>query len=192
GLINYVTCALSATATSHYWAIVSTTGNYDQATQFNVLWTDNSANQPTTRDCTIVTNGDNFLQVYLDNNLVYSSNNLSLQMPAPFNAFLEVQSSFAGKLLYSSYKDFYATTTSSITVQNAPHSGKVNVVSSDGKTILASGTVGSSGSVSIDVGKYHLPLSASIQAYDATGKLVASTSSTVTLWGGDVYTVGAS
>src|SRR2546422_3733070 len=41
---------------------------------------DTSPNQPLTRDCTIITNGNNYLKVYLDNVLVYESNNLDLQM----------------------------------------------------------------------------------------------------------------
>src|SRR5438445_467425 len=75
-LINYVTCATVTSSAGTVWAVVSTTGDANQATQFNVLWVDTSSNQPLTRDCSIVTNGNNFLKVYMDGVMVYSSSTL--------------------------------------------------------------------------------------------------------------------
>jgi hypothetical protein len=187
GLINYVTCAGMATPSGSFWAVVSTTGNFDQATSFETLWSDYSAGQPKTRDCTIITNGDNFLQVYLDNRLVYSSSNLKLQMPAPFNAFLEVQTSSPTSMLYSTYKDFYSADGPNISIVNAPAGGTVKIVRSG--SVIASATIGSDGKASMDLGKYHFPLSATIQVYGSDKTLVTSTSSDVAIWGGDVYSV---
>ncbi|MGI0101169.1 MAG: hypothetical protein ACREA7_01070 [Nitrosotalea sp.] len=97
--VNYVTCFSLTGAWGTEWAVASVTGNDNQVTQENVLWTDTSANQPLTRDCTIITNGDNYLKVYLDGNMVYTSNNLNLQMPEPFNAYLEPHSSCSSSTL---------------------------------------------------------------------------------------------
>src|SRR5438132_1662330 len=75
---------------------------------------------PLTRDCTIITNGSNLMKVYLDGRLVYSSSTLNLQMPSPFNSYLEVQSTYAGGMLHASYNDYYATVSDAVRVQNAP------------------------------------------------------------------------
>jgi hypothetical protein len=188
GLINYVTCVAGVTPSGIVWAIVRTTGNTQQATQFETLWTD-STSKLQTRDCTIITNGDNFLQVYMDNKLVYSSSSLKLQMPAPFNAFLEVQTSTATEMLTATYKDYYATKGSKISITDAPAGATIKILK--GSTLLASGTANSVGVSEIDLGKYHFPLTASIQVIGSDGKIVASTSSEISIWGGDIYSTSA-
>src|SRR5581483_6640315 len=190
GLINYVTCAAMATHSGSAWAVVRTTGDYNQATEFQTLWSDSSVGQPQTRDCTIITNGSNMLQVYLDGRLAYSSNSLNLQMPPPFNVYLEVQSSSPSQMLFGTYKDYYAAAGPSISVNDAPAGGTVKVL--QGSSVLATGTVSSNGKASIDLGKFHFPLSATIQVFGPDGKLAASTSSNVAIWGEDVYTAGTS
>ncbi len=190
--INYVTCAAVIGAWGTNWAVVSTTGDANQATQFNVLWTDNSANQPLTRDCTIVTNGNNLLKVYLDGTLVYSNSTLNLQMPGPFNAYLEPQSSYPGQMLTGSYQDYYATTSEKIHVTNNPIlAATVKIVDPSG-LVLASAPVDSSGTATLGIGHYHMPVGAYIKIYDTLNDEIASTSSPVNIFGGDVYSVSSS
>src|SRR5689334_11575981 len=103
GLINYVTCVSLTNTQATSWAIINTYGTTNQATKFTVLWMDNSANQPLTRDCTIITNGQNYLKVYMDGTMVYTSNSLNLQMPAPYNTYLEPETSYSGQLLSGTF-----------------------------------------------------------------------------------------
>jgi hypothetical protein len=189
GLINYVTCAAMATPSGNAWAVVRTTGDYNQATEFQTLWSDSSVGQPQTRDCTIITNGSSMLQVYLDGRLVYSSNSLNLQMPPPFNVYLEVQSSSPTQMLLGTYTDYYAAASSSITINSAPAGGTVKLL--QGSSVVATGAAGSDGKASIDLGKYHFPLSVSIQVFGPDGKMTSSTSSSIAIWGGDIYTTAA-
>src|SRR5439155_386793 len=108
----------------------------------------------------IITNGNNYLKVYLDNVLVYESNNLDLQMPSPFNAFLEPQTSYAGQMLDGTYKDYYATSDENIKVtNNPPLADSVKLVDPAGK-VIASAPV-ASGTAILDIGKNHMPLNAS-------------------------------
>ncbi|HKC78732.1 MAG TPA: hypothetical protein VKB83_01395 [Nitrosopumilaceae archaeon] len=187
-LINYVTCASNTSAYGTVWAVVSTTGDVNQATQFNILWVDTSPNQPLTRDCAILTNGSNLLKVYLDGVMVYSSNNLNLQMPAPFNTYLEPQSSYPGQLLNGTYKDYYVTTGETIKVTNNPLlAATVKLVDPTGK-VLASAPV-NSGTAILNIGQFHMPLAAYIKVYDTLGIQLASTSSPVNIFGGDAYSV---
>jgi len=186
--VNYVTCVAATSQWGLDWLVVSTTGNVNQATQFNVLYADPSSNQPLTRDCTIITNGNNYLKVYLDGTMVYNNSTMNLQMPGPFNAFLEPQSSYPGKMLDGIYKDYYATTDENIKITNNPsNAARVDLVDTSG-TVIASSPV-SSGTGTINVGSYHFPLAGTIKVYDGSNNVIASTSSMVNIFGGDVYSV---
>ena len=186
--VNYVTCFADTGTAGTEWAIVSATGNANGATNFNLLWVDQSPNQPLTRDCTIITNGSNYLKVYLDGVKVYENSTLNLQMPGPFIAFLEPQTSYAGQMLYGTYKDYYSTTDENIKVTNNPaNAARVDLVSPAG-TVIASGAV-NSGTATISVGQYHYPLAANIKVYDSANNVIASTANVVNMFGGDAYSV---
>lgn len=186
GLINYVTCVSLTNTQATAWAIINTYGTTNQATKFTVLWMDNSANQPLTRDCTIITNGQNYLKVYLDGTMVYTSNNLNLQMPAPYNTYLEPETSYSGQLLSGTFQDYYVSSDETIKVINNPsNAARADIVDSTGN-ILGSSQV-SGGTVTLDVGKYHYPLSANIKVYDSSNNLIAS--GPANIYGGSVYSV---
>lgn len=187
--INYVACFSSTGVAGTSWAVGAVTGNATDGTQFNVLWADTSENQPLTRDCTIITNGNNYLKVYLDGAMVYSSNTLNLQMAAPFNAYLEPQSSYAGQMLDGIYKDYYSATGETVKVTHNPVlAATVKLVDPTG-TVLASRPVDSTGTATLNVGEFHFPLAAYIKIYDSLGNQLVSTSSPVNIFGGDVYNV---
>lgn len=191
--VNYVSCFSLTGAWGTQWAVVSTTGNDYGVTNENLLWVDDSANQPLTRDCTIITNGDNYLKVYLDGNMVYTSNSLDLQMPKPFNAYLEPQSSYPGQLLKGIYKNYYVTTTESMKVTNNPigasHVDLVIPNSSGSGTIVATAPVDSSGVATLNVGQFDMPLNAYIKVYGIGSIEMASTSTPINIFGGNEYSV---
>ncbi|MBI5698392.1 MAG: hypothetical protein HZC29_07935 [Thaumarchaeota archaeon] len=185
GRINYVTCVSITSTAGTSWHIVRTFGDLNQATQFEVLWSDGTANQPLTRDCTIITNGVNYLKVYIDGVKVYENNSIDLQMPGPFLYFLEPQNSHA-QMLYGVYDDYYTTTNESIEVINAPlTASRVDVVDSTGN-VLASSSV-TNGTATLDVGMYHFPLNADIIVYDSNNTELVSMG--VNIFGGDEYAV---
>ena len=186
--VNYVSCFADTSQWGTAWAIYSATGNPFGATNFTQLWADFSPNQPLTRDCTIVTNGNNYLKVYLDGVNVYENHNLNLQMPGPFIAFLEPQTSYPGQMLYGTYKDYYSVVDENIQVTNAPLlASTVKVVDPTGKVLATAPIV--SGTATINIGQYHMPLGAYIKVYDSNGIQLASTQSPVNIFGGDVYSV---
>src|SRR5437899_2808687 len=126
---------------------------------------------------------------YGDAQLVYSSSSLNRQMPSPFNSYLEVQSTYASGMLSAKYNDYYSTVSSVVQVQNAPPGDTAQVIDSK-SNVLASATVGSGGVALLEVGQYHLPITGYVQVYDTAHNLVATTSGTGAIWGGDVYRVG--
>jgi hypothetical protein len=187
GLINYVTCVSITSTAGTSWHVVRTFGSTEQATQFEVLWSDPSVNQPLTRDCTIITNGNDYLKIYLDGIKIYQNNTIDLQMPGPFLYFLEPQNSHS-QMLYGIYNDYYSARGETIQVTGLPPAtSRVDVISMSGG-VLATAPA-SNNVATLDVGMYHFPISASIKVYDSNNSVITSTQSTVGIFGGDVYTV---
>lgn len=189
GSVNYVACVSVTSSTGTIWSVGQAEGDTGGAKRFRTLWVDNSTHQPLTRECTIITNGQNYLKVYLDNVPVYSNNKLSLPMPHPFLSFLEVQSSYSGEYLYGTYRDFYITSDESVDIINIPPTDKVKLVSSSGK-VLANGP-SIAGKATLNIGQYHLPLNAKIIVYNSTGAILVSTTNPVNVFGGDVYSASS-
>jgi len=184
--VNYVTCFADTSTAGTEWAIVTATGNVNGAVDFNLLYVDQSPNQPLTRDCTIITNGNNYLKVYLDGNMVYTNSTMNLQMPGPFNVFLEPQSSYSNSMLNGIFNDYYATSNENIQVNNLPsNAARVDLVNTSGTVIASSNT--SAGSVTIPVGNYNFPLVGIIKVYDSSNNVLASTGTAVNMFGGDIY-----
>ena len=187
GRINYVTCVSITSSAGTSWHIVRTFGNFDQATYFQVLWSDTTPNQPLTRDCTIITNGINYLKMYLDGVNVYTNSTIDLQMPGPFLYFVEPQNSHA-QMLYGVYKDFYMTKDETVKLNNIPAgASRVDMLDSSGNVLSTSAIT--NGNAVLDVGRYHFPLAADIKVYDSGNAVVASTSAITNVYGGDIYTV---
>jgi hypothetical protein len=188
--VNYVTCAGGVNNQGYFWGVVEATGNPGGATAYKSLWFQWMGGQPLTRDCTIITNGSNLLTVYLDGVKVFSSDSMNLGYEYPLTAFLEVQTTDYSTMHFSAYSDYYATSSPSITVQNAPPGSTVEIVGSGGN-VYSSGQVDSSGTSQLNIGMYDMPLNANINVY-LFGVLVGSTSASVPIYGGDVYTVSLS
>lgn len=120
-------------------------------------------------------------QADIDGTTAYSSNNLNLQMPAPFNSHLEPEASYAGQMLTGSFTNYYAIG-KTIKVENPPGSAaRVDIVDQSESTISSSPVSG--GDAVLDVGKHHFPLGAAIIVYDSSNSSVVS--SPARIHGGD-------
>ena len=193
GQVNYVACAASVQAGSstYDWELDIATGNTNGATNVATVWRKNYPSSDTgdlTKSCTIVTNGSNLLQLYMNGALVYSKINQGLNMPEPFNAYLEVEST-STNMLFGKYVNYYGTIGTALTVNNVPSGDVVKLVDRNGNT-LASG-VGSSGTVNLEIASYNMPLSAAVEVLSSGGSVMATTGQ-VGLWGGNVYQFSSS
>ncbi|HYL67468.1 MAG TPA: fibronectin type III domain-containing protein [Nitrosopumilaceae archaeon] len=189
GSINYVTCAALTNTQATVWDVVNATGNTTQVTKFSVLYLDNSPNQPLTRACTIITNGSNYLKVYLDGVNVYENHNMNLKMAAPFNAYLEPETSSASQMFIGTFQDYYVTLDENINMTHLPsNAARVDVVNSTGNVLATSQVL--SGAATLNIGQYHFPLAATIKVYDSSNTLIASDSAK--FYGGDVYSITTS
>jgi hypothetical protein len=189
GSIDYVSCGSMTLSSGTYWGVWSATGNSTMAKTSTQLYEDTTPNQPLTRSCTIVTDGKSFLSVYMDNVNVFQSNTLNLQMPSPFQGFIEVQSSYPGQMLSGTFTDFYASTTTALTVDNLP-AGAASVRLVDQSGLVIASSPSSNGIATLDIARFHYPLSASIVVKDSSGNTMVA-SSVLSLTGGDRYGVVA-
>ena len=185
--VNYVTCAGGVNNQGYFWGVVQATGNPYGATSYKSLWFQYMGGQLLTRDCTIVTNGSNLLIVYLDGVQVFKSTTMNLGYQYPLTAFLEVQTTDYTAMHFSAYSNYYATSSPNVKVENAPPGSTVRIVGNDGR-VFAAAQADNSGTATLDVGMYDMPLNANINVY-MFGVQVGSTSSSVPIYGGDVYTV---
>lgn len=189
GRINYVTCVSITGTAGTSWHVVRTYGTFIEATSFEVLYSEYGANLPLSRDCTIITNGNNYLKVYLDGVNVYTNSTLDLQMPAPYLYFLEPQNDHT-QMLYGIYEDYYSTKGETIQVNAIPvGASRVDLTGSTGNVLSTAPATG--GTAALDIGKYHYPLVANIKVYDSNNVVMASTTGTAGMFGGDVFTVSA-
>jgi hypothetical protein len=150
---------------------------------FTTVYSQSNAG-PLTRDCTIITNGGNYLQVYLGGQLVYSSHSLSLNVPPPFNAYLEVQTTNAQSQHFASYLNYYAAKTQYVNLTNGPAGGSMVIRTSSG-SVVGQATISSAGKASVDLGSQFLPVSGTVYVYYPNGSLDGSHAGQI--WGGDVY-----
>ncbi len=186
GSSNYLTCvSIISESGKTTWALTRTYVNDEGISQFEVLWSDE--NPSLTRECSIITNGNNFLRVYLDDIEVFVKYDMNLQMTEPFLSFLETQSSYPVEKLYGTFSDSYVTKGATIQLLNVPQYIEKVVLMDTSNNVLATGTI-SDGTSTIDIAGLHYPIIGNIKAYQ-NAKVIISTSSPVTIYGGDVYTV---
>ncbi|MGI0007633.1 MAG: hypothetical protein ACREAR_06515 [Nitrosotalea sp.] len=192
--VSYVVCTSNTSIVGTQWLVASVKGNAFGALSENLLWASPmTMTEPTTSDCTIITNGTNYLKVILDGVKVYENNALDLGMTHTPVTFLEPQTNYAGQLLSGSYKNFFVASDVNIKVINNPSlAAKIVLVEPTSSTtgqVIASAPVDSSGTATLDIGNFPMPLKADIQVYDSNGIELASTSSPASLFGGDEYSV---
>jgi hypothetical protein len=189
--INYIGCVGQVTSSGYNWVVVQSFGPGTAAATITVLYQSPTNTMPLSEDCTIVTDGQHYLKVYLGGNVVVNRSDLNLMMASPYNSYLEPQTTSASSMHVGTYANYYSTFGESVTLSGAPPGGTVQIVDASNK-VLATAAVGPTGTANLLVGMYALPLSANINVYDGSSALVASTPSPTTIWGGDTYAVGGS
>src|SRR5437899_1284914 len=195
--IDAIGCGATLYSNTTDWITVWQQGNDKAVTFAQIVYDNPDQRQPTSRDCTLVTDGNDILKSYIDGQQVFSNSSMHLNMPQPFQSYLELQTnsqtSSTGNTFTGTFTDYYATTSDSIKVINARAGSIVKVVDATSGDTLASSTASSDGTAFVDVGRYNLPINANVIVFDSTGtSILASTSSHVGIYGGDVFNIGSS
>ncbi len=195
--VNYVVCSSATSNIGTQWVVVGANGDVNGANTYTPFWwTAMTPTQPLSVDCTIITNGTNYLKVLLNNVPVYESKSLKLNMSSNFITFMEPQSSYAGQMLNGTFQNFYATSGGNVTVTNNPP-GAANVkivqsISSGNGNVLVSAPVDATGTAVLYAENQPMPINAYIITYDAKGDAMAETNGPVNIYGGDSYSVSGS
>jgi hypothetical protein len=185
--VDYVFCGPVTSSSGTYWEVAMATGGPTQAFTYQPLYVNMASDQPLSMGCTIDTNGQNFLAVYLDGSQVYSNSNLSLGYQQPFYFFLETQTSYTGGMFYGTFQDYYMTSSDAVTITNMPSGSTAQIVSPSGQVLASSAA--SSGTATLEIAQYDMPLVANIHVTSVLGLQIASTSSAISIWGGDSYSL---
>ncbi|HZS74515.1 MAG TPA: fibronectin type III domain-containing protein, partial [Candidatus Nitrosotalea sp.] len=181
--IPHVGCEAYADSTGYYWDVEQSS---DAGQTYTILYISQPSSMSQTQDCTIITNGSNYLKVYIGTKMVFSSTTMNLGMSTPFITFVQDDTSSSSAMHYATYSNYYVTANENIKVTNNPsNAATVKIVDSSGN-ILASSAV-TSGTGTLNVGKYSFPLAATINVYDSSGSVIAS--SPASMYGGDVFSV---
>ena len=112
GVINYIVVAAVCRSGSYRWLVGYAHGLVAGAST-QVLWASKWQPVPQHRTLlasqavTVVTDGSHSLSVWFGTDEIFSSERLVLKMPAPFQAYLEVQSS--APAYYARFNDFWVT-----------------------------------------------------------------------------------
>lgn len=193
--IDAMGCGADIFPSETRWNISLQAGDKNHELVYQSIYANNNPGLPLSRECTLVTNGSNELTAYIDGEKVFSSSTMNLNMPRPFEYYLETQtnsvSPSSGNMFTGSFTDYYATTSDKIKVTGAVVGSFVKVVDAISGSVLASSVADTTGVAFLDVGRYHMPINASVVVYDSTGNVVlASTKQSPGIYGGDVYNIG--
>ncbi|MDE1829726.1 MAG: fibronectin type III domain-containing protein [Thaumarchaeota archaeon] len=184
--IPHVSCEAYADDTGYYWDVEYSS---DAGKTYTILYISKPSNMPHTQDCTIITNGSNYLKVYIGGNLVYTNSTMSLGMSTPFVTFVQDDTSSSSSMHNETFANYYATTDENIKVTNNPsNAATVKILDSSGNVLAISSVT--SGTATLNIVTYDFPLAATINVYNSSNSVIASSSASI--YGGDVYSVSSS
>ncbi|MDC8453561.1 MAG: fibronectin type III domain-containing protein, partial [Candidatus Nitrosotalea sp.] len=181
--IPHVGCEAYADSTGYYWVVEQSS---DAGQTYTILYITQPSSTPQTQDCTIITNGSNYLKVYIGGNVVFSSTTMNLGMSTPFHTYVQDDTSSSSSMHYATYSDYYSTTSEDIKVTNNPSNAATIKITGSSGQVLSSASV-TSGIATLNVGKYSFPLDGTINVYDANGNIIAS--SPASIYGGDIFSI---
>jgi hypothetical protein len=157
GVINYIVVAAVSRSGSYHWLVGYAHGLVAGAST-QVLWA--SKWQPVQRNSvllasqavTVVTDGSHSLSVWFGTDEIFSSDRLVLKMPAPFQAYLEVQSSAPA---YSArFNDFWVADDAPLVLRGLPEGSRVELNSAiDAHGAVAGAVAGAVTIATAEVGR---------------------------------------
>ncbi len=140
GSINYVVVSALSSRGKSTWQVSSAHGFVDKA-DTDRLWQEPlRIDVPSTEQVTIRTDGHRSLTVWFGQREVYSSHNLHINDPAPFQAYLEVQG--RGISYVSNFKDFWVADVAPVIVRGAPSRAEVTLDTDQGPVRATADTTG--------------------------------------------------
>ncbi len=150
GILDYIVVAAVSRGHSYRWIVGYAHGVVAGATT-DVLWTSPWHTVPTGADLprvavTVITDGRRRLAVWLGATEVFHNCHLDLNIPAPFQAYLEVQSS--GPSYSTRFEDFWVADDAPLRIEGLLPGQSASLLSSTGRP-FASAVAGTDGTASL-------------------------------------------
>jgi hypothetical protein len=178
--INYVACTVDIRPDSLILRAESGLGNGTVVTSRTVHWEKAVKLDQRVMECTLVTNGDNYFRAIVNGENVFESEALDLQMPKPFNAYLETQVKGLQRVVYGQFTDYYSAFSHDIEVIKLKPGQAVSL----GNVTAAAGP---DGIARLDVSSLRQPYSGTLVAHGDTADAVLEKNDFA---GGDIYSYG--
>jgi hypothetical protein len=192
GVINYIVVAAVCRSGSYRWLVGYAHGLVAGAST-QVLWASKWQPVPQHRTLlasqavTVVTDGSHSLSVWFGTDEIFSSERLVLKMPAPFQAYLEVQSS--APAYYARFNDFWVTDDAPLVVRGLREGSRVRLTSGTGGTgavAIAEAVAGREGTATLRLPVPELVGTGTISVVAGGSVRDLSNASNVPYAGGDV------
>lgn len=180
GRINYVGCTVDMRPDKLILRVESGLGNDAMVTSRTVHWEKEVSVDQKTMDCTLVTNGDNYLSAVINGERVFASDKLNLHMPRPFNSYLETQVKGIPDMVYGRFSDYYSAFSGELRVIKLAPGQKVSL---GGVSAIADGA----GVARLDISELRQPYSGSLIV---DGEHADSVLARDDFMGGDIYAYG--
>lgn len=152
GVINYIVVAAVCRSGSYRWLVGYAHGLVAGAST-QVLWASKWQPAPArtpllgSQAVTVVSDGRQSLSVWFGPDEIFSSKRLVLDMPPPFQAYLEVQSS--GPAYHARFTDFWVADNSPLVLQGLPEGARAELSGAAGRSVTTADVVGRTGTATL-------------------------------------------
>ncbi|MDQ0868417.1 hypothetical protein QFZ70_000890 [Arthrobacter sp. V1I9] len=169
GLINFIVLSADSTEGMTSWRVGYMYGHVRNAEYINYYSTEPSVDEPDTRDITLRTDGRRTLTVWFGEEQVFHSDQLEMDIQAPYQPYLEVQ---AVKTPYfSSFQNFWVTEDDDLELTGLPETADVRLVDSQG-TVLGETSVRAGGTATLELPPYAAKGSGTLEISEPGRELV--------------------
>ena len=150
GLINFIVLSADSTDGKTSWKVGYMFGHVADAEYVHYWGTAPSVNAPDTQDITLRTDGQRSLTVWFGDEEVFHSDELEMDIQAPFQPYLEVQA--VQTPFSSSFQDFWVVESDHLRLTGAPAGAQVALV--DDGTVLSERAAGADGVATLTLPPY--------------------------------------
>jgi hypothetical protein len=151
GLINFIVLSADSTGGTTAWRIGYMHGHVRNAAYINYWNSEPSADAPDTQEITLRTDGQRTLTVWFGSEQVFHSDQLDMEIQAPYQPYLEVQ---AVKTPYvSSFQNFWVAEDDHLQLTGVPGGADVRLVDGQG-SVLGHGVATAGGTATLELPPY--------------------------------------
>ncbi|WP_457963253.1 hypothetical protein M1E17_17640 [Arthrobacter sp. D1-29] len=130
GLINFIVVSADSTAGLTSWRVGYMEGHLRNASFIYYWGTEPAPEEPDTRDITLRTDGRRTLTLWFGTEQVFHSDQLQMNIQAPYQPYLEVQA--VQTPFYSSFQDFWVVEDDHLQLTGVPAGADVKLVDNGG------------------------------------------------------------